>query len=134
MGTNYYVDDSPRFKTSSAKHRFHIGKNSVGWEFGFRAWSKSSKFGKEIRSWAQWKEHILHIGFVYDEYGNLFDADTFIEKVENTRVPYRHTFTNDMVTPFNHYDYCVIHHPEHISSEHEWKDDEGWSFSSTEFS
>lgn len=134
MGTNFYVDDSPRFKTSFAKHRFHIGKNSAGWEFGFRAWSKSSKFGKEIRSWAQWKEHIMHIGFVYDEYGNLIDADTFIELVEKTRIPYRHIFTNDIMMPFSHYDYCVIHHPEHISSENEWKDDEGWSFSATEFS
>jgi len=134
MGTNFYVDDCPRFQ-STKKHRVHIGKNSSGWEFGFKAWSRDSyKFPKEIRSWKQWKEHILSIGYVFDEYDNIWDAEEFIAYVERSRVPYRHMFTNDMITPTNHYDYCKIHHPSEVTPEHGWKDEEGWSFSAREFS
>lgn len=133
MSTNYYVDDSPRFK-STKKHRVHIGKNSVGWEFGFKAWTKDSKFSKEIRSWKQWQEHIESIGYVFDEYDNIWSAETFFGIVEKSRVPYRHMFTNDMIIPTNHYDYCKIHHPSEITPERGWKDEEGWSFSATEFS
>lgn len=134
MGTNYYVNDAPRFK-SFKKNRIHIGKNSSGWEFGFKAWSKNDDpFPKEIRSWKQWKEHIETIGFVFDEYDNVWSAEQFFDIVEKSRIPYRHSFTNDIITPTNHYDYCKIHHPSEITPEHGWKDEDGWSFTTREFS
>jgi hypothetical protein len=66
----------------------HIGKRSDGWQFIVRGW-RGAISGTEFTatSWAQWKEHILSGGAVYDEYGEEFMPHQFIELVQATMTP-----------------------------------------------
>jgi hypothetical protein len=93
----------------------HIGKRSGGWEFSFRGYDGRGGAPK-IRSWADWKFHLLKEGRIFDEYGTEYTAPEFVTIVEKTK------------GEKNHYDYSG-----YIDPRNDWQDQDGWSFSATEF-
>ena len=122
MGTNFYQRFSVNEETGEYFER-HIGKRSGGWEFSFRGYNGRGGSPK-IRSWADWKFHLLKEGKIFDEYGTEHDPPQFIAMVEKTR------------GEKNHHDYCEDSGNTHMYnnwSEENWKDQDGWSFSLTEF-
>lgn len=122
MGTNYYH----RYNICSECERYderHIGKNSAGWQFSFRAYNDDE--GRPIiASWEDWKNVLagLKHGRIFDEYGREWSYDDFVAKVETTKGKQ------------NHYDY-LRESPNYGSAflKDMWKDAEGWDFSLTEF-
>jgi hypothetical protein len=129
MGCNYYIEDKKCCECGQSE-KFHIGKKSWGWEFSFQAWS-SSEF-REIKSWDDWKKVIREYGSVINEYGSVLNAEEFIELVEDSREDVKNPITKVAKTPHNHYDYCVEVHSNIVDCLM-WKDEEGWSFTHSEF-
>ena len=125
MGTNYYhrtdiCDCCNRYKEQ------HIGKSSGGWEFFFQGYN-AEEHRPAIISFEDWKREIQAEGKIYDEYGRVYTLDEFVEFVESKQGG---TFNNR--PNINHYDYCKKQ--ELCDMKNDWKDKEGYSFSSTEFS
>lgn len=125
MGTNYY------WARNNCNHcqrhdRVHIGKHSGGWMFSFRG---HTDIVPNIRSWAEWKrelEHNDHPAPIINEYGDRLTFAEFAEIVESTRT-----------AKLNHFDYCQERYPEYVQRARdgvEWKDPEGFSFSTSDFS
>ena len=112
MGTNYYWRERlpPHGEPPDA---VHIGKASAGWEFSFHGTA-------DIRSWEQWKSRIMDNGTVVDEYGEVVPLTDLIETVEGSRGQQ------------SHYDFCTIDRSRYAHDQ--WKDPDGWSFTSREFS
>ena len=117
MGTNYYWEPAP-CPTCGRGHskRIHIGKLSGGWEFIFHGTDA-------IRSWKDWKTVLSGAGAIYDEYGRSIAVADFIRLVDDQKAG-----------GLSHYDYCRNAYPSWGESGGEWKDDDGNSFSSREFS
>lgn len=113
MGTNFYH----RFNVSEDGSEYferHIGKRSGGWEFSFRGYDGRGGEPK-IRSWADWKFHLLKEGKIFDEYGTEHGPAQFIAMVEKTKGEKNHYVYSGFVGP------------------NDWQDQDGWSFSATEF-
>jgi hypothetical protein len=114
MGTNFYYRKRSGLFGSDVEE-LHIGKQSAGWQFTFRAYKGED--GKiAIESWKTWKEILTRskAGKIFDEYGKEFTAQEFIHMVEATS------------TGKNHVDFASY-------ETNTWNDPEGWSFSLTEF-
>jgi hypothetical protein len=137
MGTNFYhkyTIGPLAFLGIGLTEKRHIGKRSGGWEFSFRGYKDRTEYRdggmnkktvKGITSWKQWKK-ILKRGKIFDEYGTQWNYSEFVEKVEMSRAP---GFQN-------HYNYTIEAGHQHMYNNfhaENWKDDDGWSFSSTEF-
>lgn len=121
MSTNYYliIDECSCCRRHTS---IHIGKNSYGWRFSFHGLVKGEP---EVRSWQDWKVYILS-GRIVNEYDESIPHDEFIEIVEST-----------LGIAQNHFDYCADHFQEwvdRIKDGIDWKDGEGYSFCSSEFS
>jgi len=122
MGTNYYqrtdiCDTCNRYKEK------HIGKNSHGWQFAFRGYKNHEDMPK-ITSFEDWKRELKADGKIFNEYGEIFTFDEFVALVESKKT-----------APNNNYDYCEGHANKHgYDMKDAWKDDEGFSFTGTEFS
>jgi hypothetical protein len=114
MGTNFYQ----RYNVSEDGSEYferHIGKRSGGWEFSFRGYNGRGGMPK-IRSWADWKFHLMKEGKIFDEYGTEYTAPEFIALVEKTK------------GEKNYYTYSGF-----VDSRNDWQDQDGWSFSMMEF-
>lgn len=125
MGTNYYL----RTNICECCDRYdekHIGKKSVGWQFGFRSYRTEEI---EIETCENWLEVLLkavlidRTGKICNEYGAEVPFDSFVEMVKKSK---------DNLENKNHYDWCVEH--ECLNSYNQWKDAEGYSFTDSEFS
>ena len=127
MGTNYYF----RTNICNCCDRYdekHIGKSSAGWQFSFQGYSASNGDDVEITSWEDWKSFILdNTGGIFDEYGKFYYFHEFIKLVEDKQ---KGTFNNEPNK--NHYDY--LKEEGRYSLDKDWKDEEGYSFTSSEFS
>lgn len=81
MSTNFYL---PQTCPNPCKHcsveDLHVGKRSVGWEFGFRAYP-------DIRSRKDWEARVAEVGTVTDEYGQEYTPEQFWAEVDATRAP-----------------------------------------------
>ena len=112
MGTNYYVrtngcDKCERFD------EVHIGKSSMGWTFSFRGYKSTLDPFGIIVSAKQWFR-VLKDRAIYDEYG---DEVRFSELKELVKVKAKEE--NNHADQYN---------------DGNWIDDDGHSFSGTEFS
>ncbi len=127
MGTNYYA----RVKCCDACGRYdelHIGKSSAGWKFSFRGYKEHDP---PIVSETGWRE-FLRTARIFDEYGKEVAYDEFWA---NAKHPQRANMRD-------HIDYCLSSDRWHdresvqrrLASGDEWHDDQGNSFSGTEFS
>ena len=126
MGTNYYVASDHCKCCDRYDEDYHIGKSSLGWAFSFRGYRP-----ERLVSWAAWKE-FLRDKVIMNEYGERIDYDWFVDHVENYKSPsyvdpsgrknrlHNEAGRNDKYPWFN--------------AEYDWDDDQGYSFSSREFS
>ena len=124
MGTNYYQRTDICKCCNRYKER-HIGKSSCGWQFSFQGYM-GYEDNPKIQSFKDWIREIkadIH-SKIFDEYGRELSLDEFIKLVEDKKAE-----------SHNHYDYCkkeASNRGYDISND--WKDDEGYSFSSHDFS
>jgi len=118
MGTNYYIDKNRCECCHRSDREYHIGKSSYGWSFTFQGYRWNS-----LTSWKEWKA-FLQDQTIVDEYGEVVPYDTFVQMVEE----YKHPANNK------------LHHNIEakkqgcFNPEHDWDDEDGYSFTSREFS
>jgi hypothetical protein len=124
MGTNYYVIKDKCECCKRSEREYHIGKSSGGWAFSFQGypWNK-------LTSWKAWKE-FLKGQAIEDEYGDPVSYKDFVKMVEEYKSP----------------DFCnengrvnLQHNDESrkqgwFNSETDWDDEDGYSFTTREFS
>lgn len=129
MGTNYYF----QYHTETGRAKdLHIGKNSYGWEFGFRGY-KGEWEDREIKSFADWKNLFKEReGQIFDEYDQPISVKELLALIESSSMGKRKDDAS-IKKPLNHTIYCREHHPEHAERDC-WLDEDGWSFCGTEFS
>jgi len=73
MGTNYYLYNWHGEEVG------HLAKTSAGWVPGLQA-------SEEYTTWEEFQEYISRHGYIIkDEYGNLWDAEDLIDKLERFR-------------------------------------------------
>jgi len=118
MGTNYY-QRTDICKCCNRYEERHIGKSSCGWKFSFQGYIENEDNPK-IQSFEDWKKELQADGKIFDEYGTEFPFEEFVSIVENREVE-----------ALNHFDWCS---KEGYDMSRDWKDDKGFSFSSSEFS
>jgi len=124
MGTNYYVATNHCECCDRYDEEYHIGKSSYGWAFSFRGYRP-----ERLVSWKQWKE-FLKDKIIMDEYRERIDYDWFVQFIEKEKAP-------GFVNPTGRKN--LIHNDEGrasnwFSPEYDWDDEDGYSFSSREFS
>ena len=127
MGTNYYVAKNTCECCKRYDEEYHIGKSSGGWAFSFQGypWNK-------LTSWQKWKE-FLKDQVIVDEYGERVDYDWFVYMVETYKAP-------GYVNP--HTGHKNLQHNEvgrtggrfWYNSDTDWDDEDGYSFTTKEFS
>lgn len=143
MSTNYYWHPRPACETCGRDFgRFHIGKRSGGWEFGFRGYRHHDGPGESnVQSLADWRS-ILPLGVIKDEYGDALTPNEFLSLVEETRgglsharIALRHEAPGQLTAADRDY---IAWNPQDWLVRgffmDEWLDPEGWSFTSREFS
>lgn len=141
MGTNYYwcINYCTHCQRSE-KH--HIGKRSGGWQFAFQAYPDGvhdddwKPITPPIMSWSDWKKVVVRQpedqkdplykvpwGHIEDEYGSVIPPDEFEEIVEKS------------AGEKNHVDYLLSsYHKSSYNSKLDFKDSEGWTMSTVDFS
>ena len=127
MGTNYYVAENKCECCNRYDEKYHIGKQSYGWAFTFRGYKYDG-----LVSWQDWKE-FLRDQIIMNEYGDQVPYKDFVEMVETWGSP-TYVRENDGVRRQNR-----THNDEGRKSgwfrpEHDWDDQDGYSFGDTYFS
>ena len=118
MGTNYYAEVNKCKTCGHAAQRYHIGKASMGWQFSFRGYIDHEEI--KIATLENWREFLLRSDVkIYDEYGSEISCEEMFK-----------IFTRKGQ---NHYDWIKINQPYYLDNKTEWKDPEGYSFSSKDF-
>ena len=126
MGTNYYIKKKER---RVREPDLHIGKNSYGWEFHFQAYYEDEYYRTpELKSKQQWMEYIfLNSDSIYDEYDDNVSLEEFIELLELKKPG--SVREHDNHKNLNHHNEC-----KKSGYKYTYNDNEGWSFSTTDFS
>jgi len=107
----------------------HIGKSAAGWEFSFQGYSPEENI-PAIMSFEDWKRELQADGKIFNEYGEESTFEEFVELVEKKK---NGTF-NDRPNK-NHFDHCSEHAVSRgYNMDNDWKDPEGHSFTTAEFS
>lgn len=129
MGTNYYVAKNVCDCCNRYDEEYHIGKSSWGWAFSFRGYRS-----ERLVSWQSWKQ-FLRDKVIMDEYGERVDYDWLVNFIENEKSPgyvrddghknLQHNEAGKKVD-LNGYSW--------FNPEYDWDDEQGYSFSSREFS
>lgn len=127
MGTNYYVATNHCEHCNRFSEEYHIGKSSYGWSFTFRGY----RHRDTLTSWSEWKEY-LKDKIIIDEYGERMDYESFVDMIETWKAP-------DYVDPRGRKN---LHHNDEIKKDtystfnpqYDWDDEQGYAFSSREFS
>jgi hypothetical protein len=91
----------------------------MGWKFSFQGYA-GIEDNPKIQSFEDWKRELQADGKIFDEYGREMPFDEFVKFVEEKEKQ-----------PNNHFDWC---HKEGYDMSRDWKDDAGFSFSSSDFS
>ena len=129
MGTNYYIQREYSGPEGEAiQEKIHIGKNSGGWQFIFRAYKFRNIFSK-----ADWEKYLTRLlpdpdnkdnwcnVVIVDEYGDFFSRNEFWGRI-NLDKKFK-----------NHYDEG-IKEGWLRKGEDDFKDEDGWSMCLREFS
>lgn len=124
MGTNFYVIKNHCHCCNRYDREYHIGKSSHGWAFSFQGYRYM-----KLDSWKAWKE-FLKTETIYDEYGDPIEYDVFVKMVESYKAP-------DFVRDDGRKN--LKHNQEGrakgwYNPEYDWDDEDGYSFTSREFS
>jgi hypothetical protein len=132
MGTNFYARVNTCEHCNKPDYELHIGKQSIGWQFGFRGYVNYQPIdGVELNldSWQKWKSFLNHKTVrIVDEYGEEVKFSEFAKFVEASQLGCK----------LNHA-YCVLHPEEcpeggfeHLDREYidkHWLDRDGYGFS-----
>lgn len=126
MGTNYYVAKDKCDCCGRYDEEYHIGKSSYGWAFTFQGYPHDN-----LKSWADYKE-FLKDKTIVNEYRDVIPYDEFVKFVELEKSP-------DFVNASGRKN--LLHNEQGrndvrpwFNSQYDWDDEEGYSFSSREFS
>ena len=122
MGTNYFQRTDICECCGRYKEK-HIGKSSGGWKFFFQGYTGYKDVPK-IASFEDWKKELQADGKIFDEYGVEVLYEDFVRLVESKNEELK-----------KHYDFIKENAAKHgwdISND--WRDDEGYSFTRSEFS
>lgn len=126
MGTNYYVVKNECECCERYDEEYHIGKSSYGWAFTFQGYK-----AERLTSWQAWKE-FLKTQSIRDEYGERIPYAEFVEMIEVYKAP-------DFIYPDGHKN--LQHNTQGkldkrpwFNSEYDWDDENGYAFTSREFS
>lgn len=129
MGTNYYIAKNYCECCDRYDEEYHIGKASSGWAFTFRGYK-----AERLVSWQAWKQFIKD-KMIVDEYGERINPDWFVGLIEGFKSPgyvnpngRKNLSHNEEIKKPNSYGMTWF------NPEYDWDDDEGYSFSSREFS
>lgn len=132
MGTNYYVATNHCECCSRYDKEYHIGKSSMGWAFSFRGYRP-----ERLVSWKQWKE-FLKDKVIMDEYGERMTYDSFVDMIETHKAP---GYINPQTGRKNLQHNDSMKNDKYYFKYHfgfdpdiEWDDEDGYAFSSREFS
>ena len=126
MGMNYYVTKDRCDCCNRYDQEYHIGKSSGGWAFSFQGYPYM-----KLTSWKQWKEFLRNETIV-DEFGEVKDYDRFVTMVETYKSP---NFINENGKKnLQHNEQGKIDSRPWFNPERDWDDEDGYSFTTTEFS
>lgn len=114
MGTNYYLRTPPCSQCGHSGFELHIGKSSVGWNFGLRIYPNDPErldpFGViAVRELDDWKP-LFEAFPIYDEYGDKIEATVMLQYITERTHPNgllsRLTAGPEHMGPYGH---SVIH-------------------------
>lgn len=126
MGTNYYVIKNRCECCDRYDEEYHIGKSSYGWSFTFQGYP-----AERLTSWKQWKE-FLRTQSIIDEYGEHVEYSEFVNMVETYKSPtYVH---EDGRKNKQHNEAGKNGKYPWFNPEYDWDDEDGYAFSTREFS
>lgn len=128
MGTNYYVITNCCDHCNRYDEEYHIGKSSAGWSFSFRGYPSD-----ELESWKQWRE-FLKDKIIKDEYGETVSYDNFVDMIETIKAP---GYVNPLTGKKNQQHNDAMKKDKYyfgFDPNMEWDDEDGYAFSSREFS
>ena len=128
MGTNYYVATNHCECCDRYDEEYHIGKSSMGWAFSFHGYP-----AERLVSWAAWKE-FLKDKIIMDEYHERIDYDWFVNMIETYKAP---GYVNPQTGRKNQQRNDAMKNDKYyfgFDPDMEWDDEDGYSFSSREFS
>jgi hypothetical protein len=125
MGTNYYVAKNLCDCCKRYDEEYHIGKSSGGWAFTFQGYKYDG-----LVSWKYYKE-FLQDKIIMNEYGERIDYDWFVHFIETVKSP---SYVNPDNGNKNHLHNDAARKSGYFNPEHDWVDEDGYSFSDREFS
>ena len=126
MGTNYYVAKNLCECCHRYDEEYHIGKSSGGWAFTFQGYP-----AERLTSWKAWKEFLKN-QIIMDEYRERISYDWFVAFVENEKSP-NYTW-GDNRKNLSHNAAGKTGSFPWFDPKYDWDDEDGYSFSSREFS
>lgn len=127
MGTNYYVAKNLCECCNRYDREYHIGKSSMGWAFTFQGYKYDN-----LTTWKLWKEY-LKDQIIKDEYGDTISYEEFVEMVETYKSPNYINSQNNRKN-LTHNTQGKIDSRPWFNPEYDWDDEDGYSFTSREFS
>lgn len=126
MGTNYYVAKNCCEHCNRYDEEYHIGKASYGWAFSFQGYRS-----ERLVSWKAWKQFLKN-QIIMNEYGERVEYDWFVEMIETDKAP-------GYVRPDGHKN--LLHNDAGRNDKYpwfdpaqDWDDEDGYSFTTREFS
>ena len=126
MGTNYFVAKNKCDCCNRYDEEYHIGKSSHGWAFTFQGYK-----AERIVSWKAWKEFLKN-QIIMDEYGEQKDYDWFVHMIETYKSP---SFVHENGKKnIQHNEYGKTSKYPYFNAEYDWDDEDGYAFTSREFS
>lgn len=126
MGTNYYVAKNHCDCCNRYDEEYHIGKSSGGWAFSFQGYP-----AERLTSWKAWKEFLKN-QTIMDEYGDRINYESFVVMIETYKSPNyvnengRKNLQHNEVGKKDKYPW--------FNPDYDWDDDDGYSFTTREFS
>jgi hypothetical protein len=126
MGTNYYVAKNRCECCNRYDLEYHIGKSSYGWAFSFRGYR-----AERLVTWQAWRE-FLREQTIVDEYGDVIDYDWFVDMIQTHKAP---GFQRpDGHVNLQHNEQGRIDQRPWFDADYDWDDEDGYAFTSREFS
>lgn len=126
MSTNYYVTTKPCECCKRYDEHYHIGKSSMGWAFSFQGYPD-----EQLNSWKAWKEFLKN-EIIMNEYGEQQEYEAFVEMIETYKAPgYMNedghvNLQQNTVAKKDKYPW--------FNPSNDWDDEDGYAFSSGDFS
>jgi len=126
MGTNYYVAKNVCLCCNRYDEEYHIGKSSGGWAFTFQGYKYEN-----LTSWKLWKEFLKN-RTIKNEYGDAISYEDFVTMIETVKSP--NFVREDGRKNLSHNEMGKSDPRPWFNPEYDWDDEDGYSFTSKNFS